>query len=160
MADEWVALSIRQPWVDLILRGIKTIEVREWHVERRGPILIHAARALDWRSVELFGYDNPLSLPRGGLLGYAEIADVIVLSPDRWVEHRDSHCVLHARRPVQYGAVLRNVRTFDRLIRCLGKRRFFPIPQSIVAPTRRALGRAGISTPGDSAAGRNRSDSS
>jgi len=34
------ALSIQQPWAELIARGEKTIEVRDWSVKHRGPLLI------------------------------------------------------------------------------------------------------------------------
>ena len=36
------ALSIRHPWVDLILAGSKTIEIRTWSTRYRGPVLLHA----------------------------------------------------------------------------------------------------------------------
>jgi len=39
------ALSIRHPWVDLILAGTKTIEIRTWATRYRGPLLLHASSA-------------------------------------------------------------------------------------------------------------------
>ena len=39
------ALSIRHPWVDLILAGTKTIEIRTWATRYRGPLLLHASGA-------------------------------------------------------------------------------------------------------------------
>ncbi|MBY0528477.1 MAG: ASCH domain-containing protein [Gemmataceae bacterium] len=38
------ALSLKQPWATLLVRGVKTIEVRRWPTARVGRILIHAAR--------------------------------------------------------------------------------------------------------------------
>ena len=35
-------LSVRQPWANLIVRGIKDIENRSWKTNFRGRILIHA----------------------------------------------------------------------------------------------------------------------
>jgi hypothetical protein len=137
------ALSIRQPWVDLIMRGVKTIEVREWQVERRGPILIHSASALDWRSVELFGYQDALKLPRGGVVGYAEIVDVIPLTHDKWLEHLDAHLVVHQRRLPQFGAVLANVRDFGRVLRCSGKQFFFPVPPKVIKQSAKILASPG-----------------
>ncbi|WP_084604451.1 ASCH domain-containing protein [Desulfonatronum thioautotrophicum] len=40
-----IALSIRQPWVELILPGHKTIEVRSWPTRHRGPLWLHAGMA-------------------------------------------------------------------------------------------------------------------
>ena len=34
------ALSVKQPWAELIARGEKTIEVRDWSAKHRGPLLI------------------------------------------------------------------------------------------------------------------------
>ena len=39
---ELPALSIRQPWAELIVRGHKDVENRTWRHSYRGPVLIHA----------------------------------------------------------------------------------------------------------------------
>lgn len=36
-------LVVRQPWAELIASGIKSIEVRSWRTNYRGPLLILAA---------------------------------------------------------------------------------------------------------------------
>lgn len=36
-------LAIRQPWVSLIAEGDKTIEVRTWRTDHRGPLLLVAS---------------------------------------------------------------------------------------------------------------------
>jgi hypothetical protein len=38
------AVSIKQPWASLIAAGIKTIEVRAWPTDHRGPLLICSSR--------------------------------------------------------------------------------------------------------------------
>jgi hypothetical protein len=43
------ALSLKQPWAALLAAGLKTVEVRRWRTEYRGPLLIHAARVPDER---------------------------------------------------------------------------------------------------------------
>lgn len=37
------ALSVRQPWADLIASGKKTLEIRSWKTDYRGPLLICAS---------------------------------------------------------------------------------------------------------------------
>jgi hypothetical protein len=44
-----IALSIRQPWAALVAAGEKTLEIRSWRTNYRGPILIHAAKLKDRR---------------------------------------------------------------------------------------------------------------
>lgn len=39
------ALSVRQPWASLIAAGRKSIEIRTWRTDYRGPLAIHAAGA-------------------------------------------------------------------------------------------------------------------
>jgi hypothetical protein len=46
------ALSIRQPWAWLIVTGYKDIENRSWRTNYRGPLLIHAGRAIDPTSLD------------------------------------------------------------------------------------------------------------
>jgi hypothetical protein len=74
------ALSIKQPWASLVLRGLKTIEIRKWNTPRRGRIYIHTGRIADDREE---GWE---CLPRraanlakklGGLIGSVELVDVI-----------------------------------------------------------------------------------
>lgn len=73
------ALGIRQPWAELILRGIKTIEIRSSQTQIRGPIYIYASKKLaktphaDQAVVEA-GIDVE-ELPRGKLIGTVEIVD-------------------------------------------------------------------------------------
>jgi hypothetical protein len=38
------AVSIKQPWASLIAAGIKTLEIRQWPTEHRGPLLIVSSR--------------------------------------------------------------------------------------------------------------------
>jgi hypothetical protein len=38
------AVSIKQPWASLIAMGIKTLEVRAWPTDHRGPLLICSSR--------------------------------------------------------------------------------------------------------------------
>lgn len=41
------ALTVRQPWAACIASGAKTVENRTWPTKYRGPLLIHAAQAVD-----------------------------------------------------------------------------------------------------------------
>lgn len=46
------ALTICQPYAELIARGDKRVENREWPTRYRGPILIHAGKSRDWLNGE------------------------------------------------------------------------------------------------------------
>lgn len=129
--ENWRALSIQQPWVDLILTGRKTIEVRYWaRLQRRGGFIIHVSGTIDWKTTELLGYEDPMSLPSRCFVGYAEITDVIRLSNETRLARLGEHWIVHPFTGDPFGAVLKNVTAFDRPIPGGGKLRFFRIPES------------------------------
>ena len=72
-----IALGIRQPWVELIVRGVKTIEVRSRDTDVRGPIYLYAAKKVsDLPGAEKMIRKHDLdieTLPRGVLVGTVEI---------------------------------------------------------------------------------------
>ncbi len=67
------ALSLQQPWAELILQGRKTIETRKWKTSFRGEFLIHASRQVDKKHMFAFGFDD---LPTGCIVGRAKLVDV------------------------------------------------------------------------------------
>ena len=84
-------LSIRQPYAWLIVRGIKPIENRTWTTRYRGPVLIHAScqwARMPIEEIELvFGISIPRDpLHRGGVIGMADLVDVVTASPMRCFE--------------------------------------------------------------------------
>jgi hypothetical protein len=81
-------LSIRQPWIDAILRFGKRLENRDWAAvpAYRGPILLHASARRETRRdfqqarltlLEL-GFDCPRidELPMGAIVGRCNLVDV------------------------------------------------------------------------------------
>jgi hypothetical protein len=90
-----LALSLKQPWAALLVHGRKTIEVRRWRTEYRGPLLIHAARVSDdrpeaWARVpdEL----RPETELRGGIVGAGALAEVRTYrSLDVFLADQDHH---------------------------------------------------------------------
>jgi superfamily II DNA or RNA helicase len=76
--DQLKALSIRQPWAELILRGEKTVEYRSQPTKFRGRVYIYAALGtssdLDPDATEQLGVHLE-DLPRGVIVGTVEIAD-------------------------------------------------------------------------------------
>jgi hypothetical protein len=80
-----LALGIQQPWAELILRGIKTLEVRSQPTRTRGTIYVYASRRSSTLSaaaevVERLGLDLD-ALPKGLLLGTVELVDCRPASP-------------------------------------------------------------------------------
>jgi ASCH domain len=80
------ALSIRQPWAELILLGHKTIEARSRRTNNRERVHICAARGRiekpeEARISEQFGLDID-GLPRGVVVGTVEIVGCRILTTE------------------------------------------------------------------------------
>ena len=90
-----MALSIRQPWTDMILYNGKDIENRSWSTKYHGRILIHAAKGMtthEWKDAVDFasreckasGFKDFKALERGGIIGSVEIFDCVRNSKSPW----------------------------------------------------------------------------
>jgi hypothetical protein len=69
------ALTIRQPWAELILRGRKPFELRTWRTNYRGLLVIHAAKKVDSGEAKRLGL-NPDKLTTSSFVGVAVLSDV------------------------------------------------------------------------------------
>ena len=67
------ALSLKQPFAELILQGRKKIELRKWNTSFRGEFLIHASKIPDKEAMKKFGFEN---LPCGMVVGKATLTNV------------------------------------------------------------------------------------
>lgn len=76
---ERIALAIQQPWVELILRGIKTLEIRSQPTQLRGTILLYASkRPSTLPAAQAASRRHNLDverLPRGKVVGSVELID-------------------------------------------------------------------------------------
>jgi hypothetical protein len=128
------AISIRQPWAYAIIHAGKAIENRSWPTRFRGAVAIHASKALDTRTLEDFfrfidqrGLGRVVGLtkadaahlPRGAVIGIADIADCVTASSSPWFEG-------------PFGFVLANPRPLQP-ISCKGALQFFTLPAPVIA---------------------------
>jgi len=116
------ALGVRQPWVELILQGRKTIEVRVVPTNVRGPIYLYASRKpgegeIVERAAGAHGLDVA-PLPRGVLVGTVELVDCRKCTPD----DIDAACVPADVLRNSYGWILANPRRLETPV----KPRFLP----------------------------------
>jgi len=120
------ALTLWQPWAQLIADGRKRIETRSWGTHHRGPLLIHASKTMDREYAEGVGYE-PDHLVRGAVLCIVELYDceqmpVRELAFDKWArgipklewEYGDFNVGRFAWH-------LRNVELLRKPVRCSGR---------------------------------------
>lgn len=137
------ALSIRQPWAWLIAQGFKDIENRTWATRHRGPTLIHAAKGMTGReyedvanfvrsvnralylpedSLNLIKLLPPEDMERGGIVGIAELVDVVPAAQRTSPWHMEG-CI---------GFKLANARPLP-FTPYTGKLNFFDVPDDVLA---------------------------
>ena len=83
------ALSLKQPWAELILQGKKTIELRKWNTNFRGEFLIHAPSNLDEEKMKEYNFKD---LPKQAVIGKAVLKDVkIYNNEEEFLKDSDKH---------------------------------------------------------------------
>ena len=102
------AISIKQPWTELILDGSKSIEVRTWPTHYRGRLWLHAGLTIEKAVCLHFGIDHK-DLQTGGLLGHAELYDCIAFTSEAlWEELRPKHRNIGPYQPGLWGWCLKD----------------------------------------------------
>jgi hypothetical protein len=124
------AITVRQPWANAIINDGKMVENRSWPTKYRGPVAIHAGRALEDAAFFEFarsrGLDKAISidqktihaLPRGAVVGVVDIVDCVTSDPSPWFEG-------------PFGFILKNPRAL-RPIPCRGAMQIFDLPPEVV----------------------------
>ena len=116
------ALSIKQPFAELILQGKKKIELRKWNTKFRGDFYIHSSLKPHKEGMQKFGFSE---LPCGFLVGKAELIGV------KKYQNAEEHAkdrLLHLASTFfgNYGFVLENPKRI-KPIHYKGKLNFFEI---------------------------------
>lgn len=94
------ALSVKQPWAELIARGEKTIELRTWRTNYRGPLAIVASCLRSPAHPHIDG-------ARGAIVAVTELVDVRLTAPS---DSRHAHC---KASPEEFAWVLRATKRID-----------------------------------------------
>jgi hypothetical protein len=102
------ALSLKQPWANLILSGKKTIETRTWGTSYRGDIVICSSK-------------NPKISPTGVALCVVELYDVRPMN----MEDEEAACIKVF--PKAHSWFIRNVRKIDPPIPVKGQLGLFEL---------------------------------
>ncbi|HEX6548228.1 MAG TPA: ASCH domain-containing protein [Candidatus Dormibacteraeota bacterium] len=86
------ALSIRHPFIDVILAGTKPVEVRAYATLHRGDLLLHASGSYSYLEKEELarlraaGHEvpDPTKATRGALVGVAQLTDCHRMTEADW----------------------------------------------------------------------------
>ncbi|WAC49197.1 ASCH domain-containing protein [Asticcacaulis sp. SL142] len=82
------ALSIRQPWAELIAAGRKDIELRSWTDSYRGPVWLHTGLKIDEQANSRFGLGD---LFTGGIIGLVDLGDIRLVTQRLFTSWAERH---------------------------------------------------------------------
>lgn len=104
------ALSVKQPWAELIASGRKTIETRAWRTKHRGPLLICASKtrheaAFRWFDSWMSSVDLTVPFPLGVAVAVVDLVDCRLMT--------EEDCIPAMYELVKYAWVLENVRRIE-----------------------------------------------
>lgn len=119
------ALSVQQPWATLLVEGVKSIEVRSWVTDHRGPLVICASAApknVFWRDP----VDHVHRLMHAGCI--IGIVDLLNCRPMTQADEEASLC---AYTEGAWAWVVRTV-SFCRPDRISGRLGLFDVPDDLL----------------------------
>ncbi|MDR2223588.1 MAG: ASCH domain-containing protein [Flavobacteriaceae bacterium] len=110
------AISVKQPWAELICLGVKDIENRTWKTKFRGRVYIHAPAKEDKSSrltteqVNAIDHIEETRLELSAIIGEVDIVDCVQNHKSIWAEKGEGiwHWVL--KNPVFYEQPILNVK--------------------------------------------------
>jgi hypothetical protein len=129
--DTLYGLSIRQPWLDMIVRKVKTMEIRGWTTKHRGIIALHAPWRIEFDTAYFYGYERPWKLPRGKVVAVAEIVDILELNGDSSQAFLEQHRLPLPVGDGAYGFLLSNVCKLETPVACRGRQGLFRLPENV-----------------------------
>ena len=125
------ALTIRPPYSELAIDGIKKIEIRPWNTGIRDTILIHAGKTEH-------SHHPGISIEGctfGALIGTVELRSSTPLSSDDFKNTVDMHCVEPEGFDLKskcFGWRFWNPVKFDKPVPYKGQLGFFKVPKSLL----------------------------
>lgn len=117
------ALSLKQPWAELVLLGKKTTELRKWNTNFRGEFFIHASGNVDEEKMKEFNFKD---LPGQAIVGKANLVDVKIYDDEKeFLRDSDKH-LASSMKWGKYGFVLEGIKRL-KLIKHKGSLGFFEV---------------------------------
>ncbi len=118
------ALTICQPYAELIARGDKLVENRVWATKHRGTLLIHAGKSRTW--LERDGSDPP-RMDFGAIVAICELVECVRYRKDAGGKPPRGYEWLRDDRYAEgpWCWILENVRRLPKPVSCEGSQRFW-----------------------------------
>jgi ASC-1-like (ASCH) protein len=122
------ALSVVQPYAELILAGKKTIEIRNWRTKFRGDFLVHSSQRVLDEEIKKFGYKKS-ELVFGAIVGKATLVNVKEYkTKEDFLADHDKHLADGWYKDGEtklYGFILKKIERVEKPIHAIGNLHFW-----------------------------------
>lgn len=140
------AISLTQPWAQLVVLGSKRVETRSWPTRYRGEIAIHASKGFtksakdivqrDWIygfALDAKGFHSD-NLPLGAIIGTVEITDCLPTekADDLGLDSHHAEWAFGDYGPGRYMWLLSNPVMWPEPIPCKGSLKIWTVPEAMV----------------------------
>lgn len=103
------ALSFRQPWAELVLQGVKTLDLRTWSTRHRGPLAVYASQTVEKDRCQEHGIDLD-RLTTGAVIGVVDLVGVVELDGASYAARASEHLSGRRFQAPMFGWELANPR--------------------------------------------------
>lgn len=112
------ALSLKQPWANMVAEGLKTIETRTWSVSYRGPLLIVSSKKPDLNMQTAL----PISYhPLGHAIAIAELVECRPMTRE---DEAAAKCAIYWHA---YSWLLKDIRRIEKPFPVKGKLHLYEV---------------------------------
>lgn len=141
------ALTVYQPWAQLLVLGEKVFETRAWQTAHRGWMAIHAGRKFTeemknlccvdpfYSALKRHGIEKPKDLALGALVGFVKLVDVVqteeLHNTDGSFRHESKEEMFGDFRPGRFGWAMGTPVKLVKPIPYQGKLGMFEVPNDV-----------------------------
>jgi hypothetical protein len=120
-------LSLKQPYAELLVSGMKTIEVRKWKTKFRGQFLVHESKNIDEKACKRLKIDQA-KIVTGAVVGKASLYYVISYgSKNSFLRDKNKHFASSTYDKPKFGFLVYQAERFDTPVPIRGKLGFFNV---------------------------------
>lgn len=137
------AVSLLQPWAQLVMLGAKRYVARTWQPSHRGFLALHASSSREGRSLctaepcrtvlAAHGFGSFLDLPRGVVLGTVTLEDCLVTEQLLFDNPQHELLAFGDYRPGASTWQLGNPQLWARPLPYGGSCKLFDVPESLLS---------------------------
>lgn len=132
------AITVHQPWADLLVLGTKTEMDRSWKISHRGPLAIHASLKIDLDACNDRGI-NPESLTTGAIVGLVDLFDIVKVDENNPNKQLLKQSTKKSNGKTFYQWRFNNPQPLENPVPATGRKGIFHVPDELFYETELAL---------------------